>query len=159
MDKKDMSTNEKDRHILIAADESENAKRAILYVADFLGGSPGFRATILTVIPEPPADYFITDMERIAWLEKKKSEAAEMLAGYRTILIQSGFKEDKVSTAVDARSCPSVADCILDMQQRLQCCTIVTGRRGISKKEEFLFGSTSNKIMHSGKNCAVWVIE
>jgi nucleotide-binding universal stress UspA family protein len=60
---------------------------------------------------------------------------------------------------MDIRECPSVADCIIDVQQRLRCCTIVMGRRGISKKEEFLFGSTSNKIMHSGKNCAVWVIE
>jgi len=159
MDREDIGIQDKDRHILIAADDSENARRAVLYVADFLGGVPGFRVTLLTIIPEPPADYFNTDMERIAWMEKNKSEAVRMLDNYRTILIQSGFSEDRVTATVDIRCCPSVADCILDMQQRLRCCTIVMGRRGIPKKEEFLFGSTSNKIMHSGKNCAVWVIE
>ena len=46
----------KDRHLLIAVDDSENAKRAILYVADVLRGSHGFRATILNVIPEPPEE-------------------------------------------------------------------------------------------------------
>jgi len=41
----------------------------------------------------------------------------------------------------------------------MKCCTIVIGRRGISKKEEFIFGSTSNKIIHEAKKCAVLVIE
>jgi nucleotide-binding universal stress UspA family protein len=149
----------KDRRILVAVDNSENAERAILYVADFLRGVSGFHVTILTVIPEPPEDYFETETERNSWLEEQKSEATRMLDKYRQILIQSGFVEDKVETIMDIRECPSVADCIIDVQQRLKCCTIVIGRRGISKREEFIFGSTSNKIMHSGKNCAVWVIE
>lgn len=150
---------DKDRRILVAVDNSENAERTILYVADFLGGVSGFHVTILTVIPEPPEDYFETDTERNSWLEDQKSEATRMLDKYRQILIQSGFVEDKVETIMDIRECPSVADCIIDVQQRLKCCTIVIGRRGISKREELIFGSTSNKIMHSGKNCAVWVIE
>ncbi|HYA14138.1 MAG TPA: universal stress protein [Syntrophales bacterium] len=149
----------KDRRILIAVDNSENAERAILYVADSLGGVSGFYVTILTVIPEPPADYFETATECNSWIEEQKSEATRMLDKYRQILIQSGFVEDKVETIMDIRKCPSVADCIIDVQQKLKCCTIVIGRRGVSKKEEFLFGSTSSKIVRSGKNCAVWVIE
>ena len=149
----------KDRHILIALDESENAKRALLYAADFLGGMPGFRATLLSIIPEPPEDYFDSDEDRNKWIEDRRSTAKEMLENYRKILIQSGFREDKVDVLVDVGSCPSVAGCILDEQKKLGCCTVVVGRRGISKKEEFIFGSTSNKILHNGKNCAVWVIE
>jgi len=149
----------KDRRILIAVDNSENAERAILYVADSLGGVSGFYVTILTVIPEPPADYFETATECNSWIEEQKSEAIRMLDKYRQILIQSGFVEDKVETIMDIRKCPSVADCIIDVQQKLRCCTIVIGRRGVSKKEEFLFGSTSSKVVRSGKNCAVWVIE
>ncbi|GBD96621.1 MAG TPA: universal stress protein [Nitrospirae bacterium] len=149
----------KDRHILIALDESENARRALLYAADFLGGTPGFRATLLRIIPEPPEDYFDSDEERNKWIEDRRSTAKEMLENYRKILIQSGFREDKVDVLINVRSCPSVAKCILDEQKRLGCCTVVVGRRGISKKEEFIFGSTSNKILHNGKNCAVWVIE
>jgi nucleotide-binding universal stress UspA family protein len=148
-----------DRHLLIAVDDSENAKRAVLYVADFMGGVPEFRVTVLSVIPEPPADYFSTDEERSAWIKEHEAGAAEMLERYRQVLVQSGFPEDSVDTVVDVRDCPSVADCILDVQRRLQCCTVIIGRRGISKKEEFLFGSTSSNVLHSGKNCAVWVIE
>lgn len=148
-----------DRHVLIAVDDSKNAERAVLYAADFLGGVPGFRATVLTVIPEPPEDYFSTEEERDVWLEDHRADAEKMLNRYRKLLIQAGFKKDKVKTLVDVRDCPSVADCIMDNQQKLDCCTVIVGRRGISKKEEFLFGSTSSKVVHSGRNCAVWVIE
>lgn len=149
----------KDRHILIAVDSSENAKRAVLYTADFLGGLPGFRVTLLTIIADPPEDYFKTNGERISWIESRKSDSVEMLERYRRILVQSGFEEGKVAVEIDVRRCPSVAECILDVQKNLGCCTVVIGRRGISKKEEFIFGSTSNRILHSKKNCAVWVIE
>ncbi len=154
-----MNSINKDRHLLISVDNSENAERAVSYVADFLGGVSGFRATILNVIPEPPLDYFQTDKDRTAWIEEHKSEANRMLDRFRQILIQSGFVKDKVKTILDIRHCPSVADSILEIQQRLECCTIVIGRRGISKKEEFLFGSTSSKVMRLGRNCAIWVIE
>lgn len=150
---------ETDRHILIAVDESENAKRTVLYVADFLGCVPRVFVTLLCVIPEPPVDYFKTDQERTAWLEQKKSEAAAMLEIYGRILVQSGFGKDKVEQRVEVSYCPHIADCILNAQQKLRCRTLVIGRRGLSKKEEFLFGSTSSKIVHSARDCAVWVIE
>ena len=56
----------KDRHVLIAVDNTDNSKRAVLYVADFLGGNPGFKATLLSVIPEPEADFFENEQERAA---------------------------------------------------------------------------------------------
>lgn len=149
----------KDRHILIAVDESENAKRAVLYVADFLGGFPGFRVTLLNIIPEPPEDYFKTKEERIKWIESQRHKAEQMLEKYHQVLIQSGFSEDKVSVKLNIKDCPSVSECILDELKELKACTVVVGRRGISKKEEFLFGSTSSKIIHYAKNCSVWVIE
>ena len=37
------------RNILIAVDESENAKRAVLYVRDLLEGIKGFHITIVTI--------------------------------------------------------------------------------------------------------------
>ncbi len=149
----------KERHLLVALDRTENAKRAALYVADFLGGVPGFQVTLLSIVPEPSEDYFETGEERKAWIEEHSKGAEKMLRDYREVLIQSGFRKDKVGMRVEVRKCPSIADCILEDQKKLGCCTIVLGRRGISKREEFLHGSTSSKVLHCGKNCAVWVIE
>ena len=36
---------QKDKHLLVAVDESDSSRRAVLYVADFLGGFPGFTVT------------------------------------------------------------------------------------------------------------------
>ncbi|MGD8351717.1 MAG: universal stress protein [Nitrospirota bacterium] len=148
-----------ERHILLAVDDSDIARRAVSYVGDFLGGVPRFRITLLNVIPEPPADFFETDAERGTWVREQRSEAEGFLERYGQILIQSGFEEDKVHTVVELCRTPSVAQCIMEAQKRLRCCTVVTGRRGISKQEEFIFGSTSNQVVHAGKNCAVWVVE
>jgi nucleotide-binding universal stress UspA family protein len=52
-----------------------------------------------------------------------------------------------------------VGDAILEEQEKLRCCIVVVGRRGLSHNEEFVFGSTSSKILHNAKNCAVMVIE
>jgi hypothetical protein len=57
------------------------------------------------------------------------------------------------------KGCTSIAECILGERERFVCGTVVIGRRGISKKEEFLFESISSKILHSARDCAVWVIE
>jgi len=148
-----------DRHILIALDESENAKRALLYAADFLGGAPGFRATVLNVVPVPPEDFFAAGQDREKWIEEKRALSGGMLEKYREILVQSGFSADKVATRVEMAHGRSVAECVLDVQRELNCCTVIVGRRGISKRDEFIYGSTSSKVLHSGRNCAVWVIE
>jgi nucleotide-binding universal stress UspA family protein len=148
-----------DKHILIAVDESENAKRAVLYVADFLGGFPGFRITLLNIIPEPSEDYFKTEKDRVEWIKNQKEKMDNLLEKYRIILIQAGFPEEKVDTKINIKPCSSIAECILEELDKIKACTVVVGRRGISKKEELIFGSTSNKILHEAKNCSVWVIE
>jgi nucleotide-binding universal stress UspA family protein len=140
-------------------DESANARKAIQYVADLLGGVPGFRVTLLSIIPEPSEDYFAADANRKEWTEKYRARMLAVLEECRKILVDSGFGEDRVEVMVDSMYCPSAAECIINEQKKLGCSTIVVGKRGISKKEEFLFGSTSNRILHDVKDCAVWVIE
>ena len=53
----------------------------------------------------------------------------------------------------------TVAELILHERQSGGYGTIVVGRRGMSKKEEFLFGSVSNKIVREARDCTVWVVE
>jgi nucleotide-binding universal stress UspA family protein len=157
-DNKD-SVHEKDRHLLVALDDSENSKRALLYTADYLGGVPGFRVTLLSIVPEPSEDYFEDDMQRAESTKGQRSRMNDILWKYREILIQAGFKEEKVEMRVDIKECPSIAECILRVQKELDCCTVVVGRRVLSKREEFIFGSTSSRILHMAKSCAVWVVE
>jgi len=148
-----------ERHILIAVDSSENARRAVLFVGDFFGCYEGFQVTLLHIILEPEATFFRNNDERTKWLATQREEAQKVMGEYKNILTDAGFPEDKINVRIDSMRAPSVADCIIKEQDEMKCCTIVIGRRGISKKEEFIFGSTSNRIIHEAKKCAVLVIE
>ena len=149
----------KDKHLLIAVDDSESSKRAVLYVADILGGFPGFAVTLLSVIPDPEEDFFDSDAEMTAWVKEVLDKTNAMLETYRTILVQAGFPEDKVRYSACVGESKALSDAILATRCDLTCCTVVVGRHHKSKAEEFLFGSTSNRLVHEAKNCAVWVVE
>ncbi len=149
----------KDKHLLIAVDESDSSRRAVLYVADFLGGFPGFSVTLMSIIPEPEEDFFDTEAELNNWLKEKLDSANRMLENYKQVLIQSGFPENKVRFRSCVGEAKSLSDAILETRCDLTCCTVVVGRHHKTKTEEFLFGSTSSRLIHEAKNCAVWVVE
>lgn len=155
----DLARRDTERHLLVAVDASANSKRAVMYLADFFGDDKDVFVTILSVIPEPSEDYFITDEQRENWLAKKEAEMNDVLAGYKEILLGAGFHEDQIDVRLIVRQCESIGDAIIEEQAKLRCCIVVVGRRGISHNEEFVFGSTSNKILHYAKNCAVMVVE
>ncbi len=147
------------KNLLIAVDESENARRAVSYVAQLLGGLPGFKVTLLHVIPDPEEDYFPDEKEREKWLEDYKKRIEQRLGKYREMLITAGFEAGDVSVRSPLRYCPSMAQCILAERDDTRYGTIVVGRKGLSRTEEFLFGSISSKIVDHAKDCTVWVVE
>ncbi len=149
----------KDKQLLIAVDESESSRRAVLYVADFLGGFPGFAVTLISIIPDPEEDFYDSEAELNAWIKNKLDNVNDLLENYRRILVQSGFPDDKVRFKSCVGEAMSLADAILDTRCDLTCCTVVVGRHHKTKAEEFLFGSTSSKLVHEAKGCAVWVVE
>ncbi len=148
-----------ERQILIAVDASENSRRAVQFIGDFFGCYSGIKVLLLNIILEPALGYFDNENTRAQWKSVQQEKAKKMLNKYRQLLVDSDFSPKDVLTLVSCKQAPSIADCILEEQAKLNCCTVVIGRRGISKKEEFIFGSTSNKILHQAKNCAVLVIE
>lgn len=147
------------KNILIAVDESHNARRAVSYVGQLLGGLEGFKVTILHVIPEPEEDYFPTSTEKKKWFSQHDKKIDIMLKDYRQLLIQKGFAPENLSICSTVRYCPSMAECILLEHDETGYSTIVVGRQGLSRSEEFLFGSVSSKIVNHARKCTVWVVE
>jgi nucleotide-binding universal stress UspA family protein len=80
-----------------------------------------------------------------------------VLAAYRDILLTAGFTEETVKTRSTIKYCPSLAECILQ-EQPDDYGTLVVGRKGRTRTEEFLFGSVSSKIVDHAKESTVWVI-
>ena len=147
------------KKILIAVDESENARRAVSYVSQLLEGIKGFEIFILHVIPQPEEDHFPSSAEKDKWLGEHQLKVDAMLKNYREFLIGEGFKPADVSVRSTLRYCPSLAECILAERNQTKCSTIVVGRQGLSRSEEFLFGSVSSKIVNHARDCTVWVVE
>ena len=147
------------RNILIAVDESENAERAVIYVGKLLGGIKGFKVTILHIVREPEDDYFPKEADKDQWYNEYLEQADQMLEKYRNILINAGFGPEDVSTSSTTRYCPSMAECIISERNNIGFSTLVVGRKGLTHKEEFLFGSISGKIVRTAKNCTVWVVQ
>ncbi len=158
--------------ILVAIDGSGNSKRAVEYVADVVKGCRNFEITLLHIERLPDRDIFA---DEDAWkkecvahrgkIESFLSENKQMMADY-------GIPEKMVSTdymescdsplAGEPSYCSlgvSIARDILHVAEKGHFGTVVIGRRGVSKAEEFMFGSVSNKIVHSGKNCTIWVVQ
>jgi len=155
----DLSRRDVERHLLVAVDESDHSKRTVMYLADFFGGLADVFFTLLTIIPEPSEDFFPTEAARAQWLREKESRMEKALAEYRVILGAVGITEGQVASRIIIRPCTSIGAAILEEQERMRCCILVVGRRGVSHSEEFIFGSTSNHILHHAKNTAVLVVE
>ena len=85
------------KNILIAVDESDNARRAVSYVGRMLAGVPGFKVAILHVVPEPEDDYFPSAKEKEEWLSKHVQKIEALLEEYRQLLIEKGFDPKDVS--------------------------------------------------------------
>jgi len=155
----DLRRRDVERHLLVAVDESDHSKRTVMYLADFFGGLTDVFITLLTIIPEPSEDFFPAEAARANWLRDKRAEMEQAMADYRDILFAVGFRESQVESRIVVRPSPSIGAAILEEQEKLRCCIVVVGRRGISHSEEFVFGSTSNHILHHAKNFAVLVVE
>lgn len=150
---------EKEKNILIGIDSSEDAEKAVKYVAGLLGGLPGFFITLLHVVPSPPDDYFFSDEDLGEWVAEHRAKAIDVMENYRRMLVGSGFHKDWVAVMIETRYCPSVAECILDVQRKIDASAIVIGHKNLSRRQEILFGSTSDKLLHAEKNCALWIVE
>ncbi len=148
------------KNILISVDASENAVRAVDYAAQMLGGAPGVRVTLLYVERAPGRDLF--DSEE-AWLGQCRIEhdrVFDFLKAARARLTATGIPDGSIhERTVLCSAEPSIAQTILDVQQEGGFGTLVVGRRGLTKGEEFLFGSVSTRLVHNAKNCAVWVVQ
>ncbi len=131
------------KKILVATDGSENATMGAAYVGDMMANRKDITVTILHIQTE----------------ESTKNEAGmrEMMNIARSFLVKAGIPEDAITIEVRKRK-GGIARDILDEMAAGGYGTIVVGRRGISKAEQFLFGSVSNKIVQNAKDSTVWVV-
>jgi nucleotide-binding universal stress UspA family protein len=153
-----MKSTEKKKKILVGINESINSRIASSYVKNFLGGEgKDCEVVLLHVIPRTKSE----EEEELRGIhEEDKLEIIEgILLEIKNDFVDSGLDPDAVKIEIDKGRHDTVAEGILDYFEEWDFCTVVLGRRGISKAEEFLFGSVSQIVVSEAKGCAVWVVE
>jgi nucleotide-binding universal stress UspA family protein len=155
-----MRCNDQGKHILIAVDDSDSSERAVLYAANFLKTVPDIEITLFSILVLPDEDFFESEKERRDFMSQKSVEAENLLDDFRVILIHSGVPAHRVSAKLLVKKSASVAAAIINEQKQWGYCTVVVGRRHLTRKEEFIFGSTSSELLHNmPENVCLWIVE
>jgi len=145
--------------ILIAVDGSENAMRAVDYVASTLGvgGGSEFKITLLNVIrgdmDEEVPHLFLSETS----LYDAKKEIKAILNDAKRRLTDAGFKSNQITTET-VSGYWSRSGAIIKEARDGDYGTIVLGRRGLTRVHEFFMGRVSNKVINAIRNRAVWVV-
>ncbi len=156
--------------MIIALDGSEGAWRAVEYVAETFGRTPGVHITLLHVLAGlPPAfwddGHILSDQEKQSrerlvgnWQKEQEKQWQGLVKKSHDHLTKAGIPKD----AVVAKFKPKyydVAEDILSEAEEGKFDTIVMGRRGLGMAKALLLGSITNKVVQNAKGCAVTIVE
>ena len=151
--------------ILIAVDDSENAMRAVEYVANTFNTE--HRITLFSVVLDTSAicdmnspsltPYFLAQKATFCSLEdQKKLLVKESLQKAKELLLKAGFEEKKITIKVEDKK-KRIARGIIN-EANSDYDTIVLGRRGLSSIKEFFLGSVPLKVLQSASNISVLLV-
>lgn len=146
------------KKIIIAIDDSPRSFNAVEYAGSLLKHRDDVMLCLLHIYPEPPPDYYRSGASLEDYKKEQEHKAGKLFDRANTILLQHGVMAAGITSRCLMADNKSISAAILDMQEKEHFGTIVVGKRGIPKAEEFLFGSISNALVHTGKDIAVWVI-
>lgn len=150
------------KKILIAIDDSENAKRAAAFVAQTF--TPDSQVTLFSVVPDTASicemdspeltPYFVTQQSSFCTIEAKKRELIEnALASAKKDLLAASFAADAIKTKLEPKK-KGIARDIAD-EAKTGYDVVVLGRRGVSGIKEFFLGSIAQKVINAVKDVSV----
>jgi len=154
--------------LLVSLDTSEGAMQAVNYVGSMLDGSD-FHVTLFhairgfNIFQRMQGKSFVPE-HRKDWLESAEKELEEAGRAIEPVFLeakvrlqQAGLKADHVDTKV-VTGVSSRAGSIVEEAEKQGYGTIVVGRRGLSRVQEFFMGRVSNKVIQLARKNAVWVV-
>ena len=145
-------------NILVAVDEMESSLRAVSYVGNIASSFNSVSICLLNVYPEPPPDYFV-EGGKLEQYQTQRIEKAELIfkKGIE-ILLDAGINRQDIFCTTHMAEAKTISETILAVRKDGDFGTVVTGKRGVSKAEEFLFGSISNALARHSNHFTTWIV-
>jgi nucleotide-binding universal stress UspA family protein len=138
--------------ILVALDTSEEGMGTVDYVGAMVDGTD-WGITLFHVIRG--LDFVLPETGEI--LQDIEGAVKALLEQAVGRLEKAGLRPEQISTKT-ASGVASRAKAIVEEAKNGGYGTIVVGRRGLSRVEEFFMGSVSSKVMQLAQEMAVWVV-
>jgi nucleotide-binding universal stress UspA family protein len=153
------------KNILVAFDDSDNALRAVAYLADNFNAES--RVTLFSVIQDSASlcqmnspeltPYFKSQQSSFCLLEDKKKELMDAaMKKAKSILMEAGFDESKITLTLHTKTRGVARDIVDESGSGYDL--LVMGRRGISGIKEFFLGSVSQKVFSLVKNTSILIV-
>ena len=150
------------KKILVGFDDSENAMRAIEFIAETF--DKDHEISLFHVIQDTAAlcdmnspeltPYFVSQQTSFCSLEdQKKSLVEQALEKAKDRLVSAGFSDRKIHIKLAAKKKNVAKDIIDEAHNGYEL--IVLGRRGVSGIKEFLLGSISQKVLQLAKEGSI----
>lgn len=146
------------KKILVAVDENPTTEKALNYVGELLGAAIDIEITLLHVYPDPPPNFFQEGHSLTEYTNEKEAAARKVFAKSSQLLLKYGLGRDNIASICRMTSGETISQTVIRIQKEGKYGTVVLGKRGVSKAEEFLFGSISNTVVRSSKDFTVWVV-
>jgi nucleotide-binding universal stress UspA family protein len=154
-----------EKKILLAIDDSENAQRAVKFIAAFF--TTDSHVTLFNVIPDTAAlcemnspeltPYFISQQSSFCLLEDKKKELInQAMDKAKNTLVEAGFVAENISTKAEIKKSGVARDIVNEAKAGYS--VIVLGRRGLSGIKDFILGSVSHKVFNAVKDISILVV-
>ena len=146
------------KNILIAVDEMESSLRAVKYVGELTQNVDNVSICLLHIYPEPAPDFFQKGGSLEEYQTHRIDRAALLCKQCQEILVEMGVKQEALDCTCRMAEGKTISDTILSVREAGGYGTVVTGKRGISKAEEFLFGSMSNSLARRCSDFTTWIV-
>ncbi len=146
------------KRFLIAVNGTEASTKALNYFGALFGPAKDIECILLNIYPAPPPHYYQSGKSLSDYQQEKEEGAQAIFKESEDILLQHGISPEIIKTKCVMADNKTISQVILDGREEEDCGTIVVGKRGVSKAEEFLFGSISSNLIHQNANFTVWVV-
>jgi len=145
-------------NILVAVDEMESSLKAVSYVGQITSGLKNVSICLLHVYPEPPPDFHAQGGLLEEYQAQRIAKTKHIFNRGIEILVETGIKRESVYCTTHMAEGKTISETVLEVREMGDFGTVVTGKRGVSKAEEFLFGSISNALARRCNDFTTWIV-